>query len=70
MWDRFVNTKGGIGNNIPCDLYNEFVNKTIKQIIANMGSKFTEKSLLRSARAVTTLRNICEKDGLTRLFQG
>ena len=61
MWDRFVNTKGGIGNNIPCDLYNEFVNKTIKQIIANMGSNFTEKSLQRSARAVTTLRNICEK---------
>lgn len=25
MWHRFVNTKGGMGKNIPCDLYNEHV---------------------------------------------
>ena len=27
MWHRFVNTKGGIGRNIPCDLYNEQANQ-------------------------------------------
>lgn len=25
MWHRFVNSQGGIGKNIPCDLYNEHV---------------------------------------------
>ena len=29
-WHRFVNTKGRMGQNIPCDLYNEHVNKLIK----------------------------------------
>ena len=37
-WHRFVNTRGGLGMNIPCDLYNEHVNKLIKLIIQNMGS--------------------------------
>jgi len=26
-WDRFVNTHGGTGRNIPCDLHNEHVNQ-------------------------------------------
>lgn len=26
LWDRFVNTRGGTGRNISCDLYNEHVN--------------------------------------------
>ena len=26
-WNRFVNIHGGLGHNIPCDLYNEHVNK-------------------------------------------
>ena len=25
VWDRFVNTRGGIGRNISCDLYNEHI---------------------------------------------
>ena len=32
MWHRFVNTKGGMGKNIPCDLYNEHVNRLVKYI--------------------------------------
>jgi len=45
MWDRFVNTRGGRGNNIPCDLQYEHVNKLIKSVIANMGVHLTEKAL-------------------------
>lgn len=26
-WNRFINTKGGPGRNIPCDLYNEHMNQ-------------------------------------------
>ena len=37
-WNRFVNAHGGLGRNIPCDLYNEHVNKLFKEIITNMGA--------------------------------
>ena len=59
MWHRFVNSKGGMGNNIPCDLYNEHINKLVKHIIQNMGPNLTEKSLQRAARSVSTLHSIC-----------
>ena len=60
MWDRFVNTHGRAGMNIPCDLYNEHVNKLLKHIIGGMGSNLTEASLHRAARSVTTLESICK----------
>jgi len=58
-WNRFVNLRGGLGRNIPCDLFNEHVNKLLKHIICNMGSNLTEASLQRAARSVTTLNQIC-----------
>ena len=61
MYDRFVNTRGGIERNIPCDLYNEFVNKLLKHIISSMGSNLTEESLQRAARSVSMLQAICNK---------
>lgn len=60
MWHRTVNTKGGLGKNIPCDLYNEHVNKLIKYIIQNMGSNLTETSLQRAVRSISTLHSICK----------
>ena len=59
MWHRYVNTRGGLGRNIPCDLYNEHVNKLIKQIIVNMGPNLTKEALQRSARSVSTLQRLC-----------
>jgi hypothetical protein len=61
MWHRFVNTRGGMGRNIPCDLYNEHVNKLLKEIIANMGSNLTKEALQRSARSVSALQAICSR---------
>ena len=54
-WGRFVNTHGGYGHNIPCDLHNEHVNKLFKDIIGNMGANFTEQASTQAARAVTSL---------------
>ncbi len=59
-WHRFVNTRGGLGNNIPCDLYNEHVNKLVKVIIQNMGPNLTEQSLKRAVRCVSPLHAICK----------
>ena len=59
-WHRFVNSKGGIGKNIPCDLYNEHVNQLVKYIIQNQGPNLTEASLQRAARSVSTVHGICQ----------
>ena len=54
-WNRFVNTHGGLGRNIPCDLFNEHVNKLFNEIISNMGANLSDKPL---QRAVTTLHQV------------
>lgn len=59
-WNRFVNTHGGLGHNIPCDLHNEHVNKLIKEIISNMGANLKEEALTRAAQSVTALASIRE----------
>lgn len=61
MWHRFVNTRGGLGRNIPCDLYNEHINKLLKEIIVNMGSNLTKEALQRSACSVSTLQAVCSQ---------
>lgn len=60
-WNRSVNVRGGAGNNIPCDLFNEHINKQLKHIIRNMGSNLTELALQRAARSVTSLEEICQR---------
>lgn len=59
LWDRFINTKGGMGNNIPCNLHNEHINKLLKGVIANMGSNLTEVALRRAAQSVSFIQSIC-----------
>lgn len=60
-WGRFVNTHGGLGRNIPCDLHNEHVNRLFKEIIGNMGANFTEQASTRAARAVSSLANMSKR---------
>ena len=57
-WNRCVNTHGGLGRNIPCDLHNEHINKLFKEIITNMGANLTDEAMRRAARSVTTLRQM------------
>ena len=54
LWDRFVNTRGGAGRNIPCDLYNEHIVRLIKDVITSMGravARNTKKGGLDCTRA-------------------
>lgn len=60
-WGRFVNTRGGYGNNIPCDLFNEHQNKLFKEVVKNMGASMTETAVTRSAHCVSTLDRICQE---------
>ena len=59
-WGRFINTHGGSGNNLPCDLHNEHVNRLFKEIICNMGANFTEVSSTRAARSVSSLEKMAK----------
>lgn len=61
LWDRFVNTRGGLGKNIQCDLYNQHVVRLIKNIITSMGAYLTERALQRAARSVSTIHAVCKK---------
>lgn len=60
-WGRFINTRGGNGNNIPCDLHNEHLNKVFKEIFNNMGANTSEAAITRAARSVTALQEISTK---------
>ena len=60
-WGRFVNTHGGPGRNIPCDLHNEHINRLFKEMVGNMGANFTPESSTRAARSVTTLEKMSKK---------
>ena len=56
-----MNTNGGLGHNIPCDLHNEHVNKLFKEAISNMGANFTEEASIRAAaRSVSLLERIAK----------
>ena len=57
-WDCFINTCGGLGNNIPNDLFNEHINKLLKGIVTTMGPNLTDKYLQRAARTVSTVFQI------------
>ena len=59
LWDHFVNSKGGIGRIILCDVHNEHVNKLLKEMMLNMGSNLTEEAIQKAARSVTAMKSIC-----------
>ena len=61
LWGRFLNTRGGPGRNIQCDLYNEHVVRLVKDIIISMGADLTERALQRAAHSVSTVHTVCEK---------
>ena len=43
-----MNTHGGLGYNVPCDLHNKHVNKLFKEIRANM---VAQEALTRAAHS-------------------
>ena len=57
-WDRFINTHGGLGRNLPCDLHNEHENKVLKGVIRHMGANFSQKALTNVARSVTYMSSV------------
>lgn len=57
MWSRFINTHGWLGHNIPCDLYNEHINRACKTAVHMLGANLTPKAIVRIGRCIGPLMN-------------
>ena len=57
-WDRFVNTQGRIGCNVPADLHMEHLNKRFKGVLRNLGSNIMPHSIVRASKAIGVVRNV------------
>ena len=51
-WNRTVNTQGGAGKNISCDLHMEHLNREIKSSIAGQGSNVSDQSFVRAGKCL------------------
>ena len=59
-WSRFVNRRGQIGCNIPCDLAMEHLNRRLKGIIRNMGANVVPSALARAAKSIGSVDCVCD----------
>jgi len=60
-WSRCVNTQRRQGKNIPSDLNMEHLNRNLKNMIRNMGSNVTPKTVQRAVKAFGIVNQICSK---------
>lgn len=59
IWSHFVNTQGRQGCNIPCDLHIEHLNRRLKITIRHLGSNVQPSSVVRAAKCVGVIHQIC-----------
>ena len=54
-WSRFVNTRGKKGYNIPIDLYNEHLNRSLKDAVAAVGANASIQTILQCGKSLKGL---------------
>ena len=59
MYSRFVNTRGGCGNNIPVDLQIEHFNRILKDAIIGVGANVTETVIVEASKYINAIHTIC-----------
>ncbi len=59
-WSRFVNSKGGGGGNISCDLHMEHLNRALKTAISGLGANVTQNSTARAGKCLRTVMEVCD----------
>ncbi len=57
-WDRFVNTQGKAGCNVPGDLHMEHLNKRFKGVLRNLGSNIQPHSIVRASKAIGVVHSV------------
>ncbi|CAB3978803.1 hypothetical protein AC249_AIPGENE19565, partial [Paramuricea clavata] len=58
IWNRMVNTKGGMGKNISMDLRLEQLDKLLKDMLRCLGANITQKSSERCSKALKLVEDI------------
>ena len=52
---RFINSRGGAGNNIPADLHMEHLNRVLKDCVMHLGSNKTPQAIVRESKVLQPL---------------
>ena len=60
-WNRFVNTKGRRGCNIPCDLHLEHLNRRLKGMVSNLHSNVHKSAIDRAAKSIGVVHDLCQQ---------
>lgn len=62
IWSRTINTHtdGKPGHNIPCDLYIEHINRSLKQCIHNLHANKTEKAIHIASKSMGPVNSIIQ----------
>lgn len=62
---RFVNSKGGQGNNVAADLHMEHLNCTLKECMRHLGANRTPQAVVRASRALLPISRVIQNlDGV------
>lgn len=61
-WGRTINTHGRAGQNIPCDLHMEHLNRRLKMAIRSSGANIVHPSTIqRLARSIGPVSHVCQQ---------
>lgn len=60
IFNRFINSKGKCGGNIPLHLFMEHLNLLLKRLAKGMGANVTSASLQRAAQSIVPLNKVME----------
>ncbi len=55
LWSRFVNTHSISGRNIPCDLFQEHLNRVCKEAVQGLRANKTEKAITKIGKTLGTV---------------
>ena len=58
-WSRTISSRGGPGKNIPMDLHNEHLNRSLKDSVHGLRANVTEERIVRISKAIQCLTTIC-----------
>ena len=61
IWNRTVNNRGGLGNNVPLDLDLEHDNHLLKDMVRGLGSNISSITVTRISKAFFVLKDLCKK---------
>ncbi len=61
IWNRTVNNRGGLGNNVPLDLDLEHDNHLLKDMLRGLGSNSSSTTVTRISKAFFVLKDLCKR---------